>query len=53
MGLLPLAIIDGIMLSLFGLFMLVDLFTIPRQVRKREEKIKEGLLAQFEKDNAS
>jgi len=48
-GFLPLSIIGGLMLFVFGIFLLIDLFTIPRQIRKREEKIKEDLLSQFER----
>lgn len=38
-------------LSLLGIFLAVDLFTIPRQIRKQEEKLKEKLLLDMEIHN--
>ncbi|NLY90683.1 MAG: TM2 domain-containing protein [Firmicutes bacterium] len=45
------ATVGLVLLALLGLFLLIDLFTIPRQIRKHEQQLKEKMLADFERQN--
>ncbi|NLM37672.1 MAG: TM2 domain-containing protein [Firmicutes bacterium] len=45
------AVFGLVLLVLLGIFLFIDLFTIPRQIRKQEERFKEKLLLELEKQN--
>jgi hypothetical protein len=39
------------MIVIVGIFMIIDLFTIPRQIRVIKEKLKDNIISQFEQTN--
>mgnify|MGYP001481304134 CR=1 FL=1 len=45
------AVFGLILLAILGIFLLIDLFTIPRQIRKQEQALKEKILLSFEQQN--
>ncbi|HLV08595.1 MAG TPA: TM2 domain-containing protein [Halanaerobiales bacterium] len=46
-------ILGSLMLFVLGIMLLIDLFTMPRQIRKIEDKAKEEIISQFENKNAA
>ena len=45
------AVFGLILLTILGIFLFVDLFTLPRQIKTQEVKLKEKLLFDLEKQN--
>lgn len=45
------ALLGLVLLAFLGILLLIDLFTIPRQIRKHEQRLKEKLLLDLEKQN--
>ena len=41
-------ILGMLMLLAVGILLFIDLFTIPRQIRKTHEKLKDGIISEFE-----